>query len=160
MKISFYFIILFLSFVAFYSCVKTQDPELGEFQDMESLIDMSQKNRYSISLLCKEWNRLKVTYEIYIDGICSDSIDVTHEWGDTGFTLYDDNTMILGAECGHWLYSHNYLFWSTGNKVQEVVNLGRNTLTLKWEQHMNASPFFIDNSGEHHFYIFEYMSKE
>lgn len=158
MKVS-YCVIFFFFMACFYSCIEKEDPDLGEFRDMAFLVDMSLKNRFDSDLLCKEWTRSKVTYEIYVDGICTDSIDVTHEWGDTSFTLYNDNTMTLGGEIGHWLYSHNYLFWSTGNKAQEVVSVDSSTLSLKWEQRLNVSPFFIDNSGEHHFYIFEYACK-
>lgn len=142
------------------SCQKIVDPELGAFQDMDFLIDMSQHNQYNADMFCKSWVRSKVTYEVYVDGIRTDSSDVTHEWGNTGFTLRSDGTMTLGKENGQWLYSHNYLLWSTGCWAQEVVKIDIDTLYLRWEQLLSASPFFVDNSGEHHFYIFEYRDSK
>ena len=151
---------LLFSLIPFCTCQKKGNPELGEFQEMEFLIDLTQNNQYDASLLWNNWLRTKVTYEVYIDGICTDSYDVSHEWGNTGFTLRRDGTMTLGSENGHWLYSHNYLFWSTGNWALEVVKLEKGTLNLRWEQLLSEIPFFIDDSGEHHFYIFEYVSGE
>ena len=135
------------------------DPDLGEFQDMEFLIDMSQKNQYNKALLCNQWILSKVTNEVYKDGVCESSTDVTHEWGKgtMDLILRDDNSMTIGSENGRWLYSHNYLLWTPGWWAQEVLKVDKNSLILRLELPFDEL-YFINSSGRHDFYIFEYRA--
>ena len=141
------------------SCGKMNDPDLGEFHEMESFIDMSQKNQFDSKLLCNKWIRSKVTYEVYMDGVRESSTDVTHEWGKgtMDLILRDDNTMTIGSENGRWLYTHNYLLWTPGMWALEVLKVDKNSLNLRIE-FPYEDMFFVNNSGRHDFYIFEYQA--
>lgn len=147
---------------SFYSCSLKSDPELGEFKDFESFIDMSLKNLFDPSLLYNEWIRSKVISQVYYDGVLIKEEDVTNEWGFSCIILRNDNTIKIGDASGRWLYSHNYLMWTPGYHEQEVIWLDKEKLHLKKEDYpvgMPYKPFFVDKGGEHHFHVFEYLAR-
>lgn len=72
----------------------TPDPELGDdFKLYESWIDMSQTNRFNESLFCNDWILSKVTYEKYLDGVLTETEDITDTFAKDWFSLKDDHTI-------------------------------------------------------------------
>lgn len=145
------------------ACEKKDEPDLGEFRDWESYIDMSQKNRFDESLFWKEWAVDKVYRETYVDGELRFKEDHTRDvipW--PNYVFRNDFTMAYGGWEGTWLYSHNYLIWQLPlvpifSNAMEVQNVTSNSLTLKSEMFDPSSqkPFFKDKSGTHVFSILE-----
>ena len=72
----------------------TPDSELGDdFKLYESWIDMSQTNRFNESLFCNDWILSKVTYERYMDGVLTETEDITDTFAKDWFSLKDDHTI-------------------------------------------------------------------
>lgn len=144
-----------------YSCAKTEEPDLGEFQHCEHLIDLTQQNKYDETLFCKEWVLSKVYYETYVDGILQSAED--HTESDAGFTIsfHDDHTMSYGGVKGSWLYTHNHLLthFHIFYEVNEVIQMTNDLLLFKQEFRPSGAPFFKDPSGTHYFWVYEYVSK-
>jgi hypothetical protein len=158
-------------FMAMISCNKpvedvvTDDPELGQFREIEAFIDMSKRNVYNEALLCNEWELYKVTYETYLDGDLTETKDITDHWGDTGYTLYRNHAMSRsdGGAGGTWLYSHNCLLMKIeGYYAYEVVKLEPGRLWIRMEDYpigLESVPYFKDPGGRHCFMVFEYIAK-
>lgn len=161
------FVILSLLF----SCGKLEDPDLGKFQDWESYIDLSQKNRFDESLICKEWVVDKVYKEVYVDGKLQFKEDHTNDvipW--PNYVFHNDYSMSRGESEGYWLYSHNYLMWRIPSipifsyffsYYGEVQNVTADALTVKGEVLKSSEqiPFFKDKSGTHVFSLFQLKAK-
>lgn len=143
------------------SCNKTEDPDLGEFQHCEHLIDMSQQNKFEETLFCKEWIISEVYYETYVDGVLQSAED--HTESHAGFTVsfQDDHTLFYGDAKGSWLYTHNHLLmhFHTFYEVNEVIQLTSDLLTFKQEFRPSGLPYFKDPSGIHYFWVYECVSK-
>ena len=145
----------------------TPDPELGEdFKAMEHWIDMSKTNQFNESLLYNDWVLTKITQETYFDGVLTDTKDVTSDrYGTKGYSIKANHTLrrlFSNSTLGIWLYSHNYFMWKVGGGYygEEVVKLTANVLCLKEESYPAGgafSPYFVDKSGKHLFYIYEYI---
>lgn len=140
----------------------TPDPELGEdFAAMEPWIDMSKTNQFNESLFCNDWILSKVTYEIYVDGVLTETKDATDMWAVQEYSIFEDHTIRTKDRKGIWLYSHNILMWKTGGGYQscEVVESKIDALHLRSEDYplgIEIIPYFVDKSGKHGFFIFEY----
>ena len=147
------------------SCEKIEDPGLGEFQMFEDVIDMSQTNQYKESCLYGSWGLSKVMFETYEDGVLESTIEVTG-FVKSDITLYKDHTLpVKGSKYkGVWRYSHNCLFTmhDGGYDWYEVLKANGRVLHLKSESIPRGvlyTPFIIDKSGRHCFYVFEYEAK-
>ena len=165
--------LLFATFVSVFSvsCSKlgigpTKDPNLGEFQAFEVLMDMSQKNKYNESRFYGDWVLSKVTLEKYQDGVLESTED------DHGFWDKDRRSFRKGHIMYHhdglqgsWLYSHNWLLWKQhdgGYYGYEVSSVKSGVLVLKYEDFPVGGhflPYNKDKSGEHYFRIMEYHSE-
>ena len=151
--------------LAFLSCEKTPEPKkespvLGEeFEEFESLIDLSQQNKYDETLLCKTWVLEKGISELYVDGHLESTTDITEQVSLKSFTYNDDHTMSFFVEDypsvdGKWLYAHNFVmikYGAIGQIVYEVTDLTDNTLHLRSENVLLAEklPFFRNPAGRH-----------
>lgn len=72
----------------------TPDSELGDdFKLYESWIDMSHTDRFNESLFCNDWILSKVTYERYLDGVLTETEDITDTFAKDWFSLKDDHTI-------------------------------------------------------------------
>ena len=165
MKQASFIITICLAAVCF-SCSKA-DPELErEFQRFASQIDLSQKNQFKESDLCKDGVLSKTTIETYVDGALSVVSEVA-DFEDDRFDLEKDHGVIRtqswGTSNGSWLYSHNYLMMVFQDGIAccfEVVSVTNGTLLLKAEKPsktgMGTIPYYMDMSGTHQFIVREY----
>ena len=143
-----------------------QDSDQDEFKIDGRWIDTSQNNKFDESLLFNSWILSKVTYETYIDGVLTRSSDQTGTWGKSVYTFRGNHSMTFGKDAsGVWLYAHNYLFmryYGSCYYEYEVVGLKDDLLRLKQEDYPlggNKTPEIKDKSGEHNFFVFEYVPR-
>ena len=131
-------------------------------KDVESWIDMSQRNKFKKSDFEGDWILDKVVYETYVDGVLTDAEDITTCWATMEYSFHSDGTMCHGTN-GRWTYSHNFLIWQCqGYYAYEVVNVNDTKLVYKGEDYPIGGPiktFYQDKSGEHRFNVFEYVRK-
>lgn len=164
-------VLLLLSIVLFSiaSCEKmrpTPNAKLkGEFEVFKKWIDKSKRNKFNESLFCNNWVRSKVIEEIYVDGVLTETRDITHIFTISEFTLYEDHTIKGWSDTGPWQYSHNYIMWKLNGSyyMYEVVESRADALHLKEEsfpQGGKVTPYYEDMSGRHRFWTYEYTVKE
>lgn len=166
MKRPILFLVLLIPFL--FSCEKlerpTKDPELGEFEMFEKSIDTSQKNRYKESRFYHHWVLSAVSREVYLDGQLESS-NSESGLGEEEFSLYKDHTMTYFKSKGIWLYSHDYLFLKHDGSyyAYSVENCRFGSLVLKEEEYTQGNggttPFWIDKSGKHTFYVYKFKAK-
>lgn len=135
------------------------------YKAYESLIELyPEKNRFKESLICNDWVLAKVTRETYVDGVLVQTSDVTGYWGKMKYSFRKNHRMSYSGSNGVWMYSHNLLLWVYDGNYHsyEVVGAKAGVLQLKAEEYPAGipwTPFIIEKSGEHYFYIFEYHAK-
>lgn len=145
------------------------NPPLGEFMSLGGDIDKSRNNKYDDSLFMREWVFSSAIMEEYKDGELKNVEDVTEIVGTKGISFYHDYTLSLTTSnnteiWGKWLYTHNYILYSTQYcyYVWEVVSVGPYHLILKEEIHpagISYRPFFKDPSQPCDFLIYDYVTK-
>ena len=135
------------------------------YKAYESLVELyPEKNRFKESLICNDWVLAKVTRETYVDGALVQTTDATGYWGKMEFSFRKNHRMSYSGSNGVWMYSHNLLLWVYDGNYHsyEVVGAKAGVLQLKAEEYPAGipwTPFIIEKSGEHYFYIFEYHAK-
>jgi hypothetical protein len=151
------FITAIALFALICSCEKT-DPDLGEFQEYEVIIDMSQHNKFNEKSFYGIWTFNQLLSEQYVDGVLINSY--TDSWTEHDIKFNSNHTAVKGDKKGTWLYSHNFLFMNINGSynVYEVLECESDILSIRQEvMTTTGSSFFKDKSGEHHLYVFKYI---
>lgn len=128
--------------------------------------DTSNDNKYSESLLCKNWVVAKLK-DVYYDGIQERESDLELDSWNQNYWLRDDANVVYNTWTGlfspiNWIYMHNWLIIDEGDwyKEYEVLELTDNVLRLKYE----LSIFFINRPAvtneAHEYFIIEYHAYE
>ena len=134
------------------------------YKAFESLVERyPEKNRFKESFICNDWILAKVTRETYVDGTLVNTSDVTGYWAKMEYSFRKNHRMSYGGSNGVWMYSHNLLLWVYDGCYYsyEVVGAKAGLLQLKAEEYPAGipwTPFIIDTSGKHYFYICEYRA--
>lgn len=107
--------------------------------DFAIQFDTSHDNKYSESLLCKNWVLAKLK-EVYNDGIQECERDLKLDVWSQNYWLRDDANVAYNAWVGstspiNWIYMHNWLIIDEGDWYDkfEVLDLTDNVLILKYK---------------------------
>lgn len=150
------------------SCEKLSNPEINDLrQAFDSSFDVQQNNKFNEANLLNNWVGVKYTYEIYQDGNLVETRDIGQEWDIIGsFTLAKDHTLKYGYATGVWLYYKNFLLIKRAEyyyHMYEVIEVTSDSLKIREESMpygiAGFTPFFIDNSGRHAFYVLKYTAQ-
>ena len=131
--------------------------DLGEFEPLAGLIDLTQENQFPESALYGNWDCFSITREIYINGILDNTYDVTDCEFKIHISLMENHLVGNNAV---WRYAYNCILIRNGGSFSlfEVANAQSGVLCLKKERFPVGKPcvpYAQDKSGQHEFTVYE-----
>lgn len=139
------------------------DHEEGDWYYCRERVDLSQKNKFGLSLFLNDWVLTNVYNELYKDG----EFIIRDEEGyfpplELSFTRIGG--VYVGDKEYYWEYQYNHICSEAiGSPNQkEVMDLNEDVMILRWEELLSSkkTAFFKDPSGYHSFHIWEFHPKQ